>query len=197
MKRKSFGPLTQVLVNEKSRDNLPTDSDRETQVVLPEGSASPGGGGRDIGKFEYNTPDANSDIKPRTLGLPGEQYGHPSNNTYNTVTRRTMTGFLTIEAFMEELDLEEDLWGYAEEGGEDEEDGEYLKKRQKKQKGRKKNKSKQYYRKNKQKIKRKNKKWQQKNKQKIKRNRKRTKGKNRTRRNASVENVVFMYLWEK
>lgn len=181
----SFGPLSQVLVNEKSRRDLPTDSDRETQVVLPPGAANPGGGGRDIGKFEYNTPDAESDIKPRTLGLPGEQYGHPSNDTYNTVTRRTMTGFLTIADYIAELDVI---------GEEDSEMEESLKKRQKKQKGRARQKSKQYYKKNKNKIKRKQKQYRKKNKQKIKRYRKKTKGKNRTRRNASVQNVVLMFL---
>ncbi len=184
MRRKSFGPLSQVLVNEKSKKNLPTNSDRETQVVLPEGSATPGGAGRDIGKFEYNTPDADSDIKPRTLGIPGEQYGNPSNDTYNTVTRRTMTSFLTIAEYIDELELED------EELGEEES----LKKRQKKQKGRSKQKSRQYYKKNKNKIKRKQKQYRKKNKQKIKRNRKRTKGKNRTRRNASTQNVVLMFL---
>lgn len=188
MRRRSFGPYSQVLVNEKSRLNLPTDSDRETQVVLPPGSATPGGGGRDIGKFEYNTPDADSDIKPRTLGIPGEQYGNPSNDTYNTVTRRTMTGFLTIAEYLDELGLEE------EDDLGDEEMEESLKKRQKKQKGRSRQDSKRYYKKNKQKIKRYQKQYRKKNKQKIKRYRKKTKGKNRTRRNASVQNVVARFL---
>ena len=84
-------PGVQTFVTEKSHKGLPTDSDREKQVVLPPGSATPGGEGREIGKFEFNTPDADSDIKPRTLGIPGEEYGHPSNDTYNTVSRRTMT----------------------------------------------------------------------------------------------------------
>jgi|SaaInlV_165m_DNA_1040744.scaffolds.fasta_scaffold03031_4 hypothetical protein len=84
-------PGVQTFVTEKSQKGLPTDSDREKQVVLPPGSATPGGEGREIGKFEFNTPDADSDIKPRTLGIPGEEYGHPSNDTYNTVSRRTMT----------------------------------------------------------------------------------------------------------
>lgn len=84
-------PGVQTVVTDKSQKNLPTDIDREKQVVLPPGSATPGGEGRMISQFSYNTPDADSDIKPRTLGLPGEQYGHPSNDTYNTVSRRTMT----------------------------------------------------------------------------------------------------------
>ena len=75
-------------------------ADRGFHVLQPDfhsnpktapGSATPGGEGRMISQFSYNTPDADSDIKPRTLGLPGEQYGHPSNDTYNTVSRRTMT----------------------------------------------------------------------------------------------------------
>jgi len=172
------------MVNEKSRRNLPTDIDRETQTVLPEGAATPGGAGRDIGKFEYNTPDADSDIKPRTLGIPGEQYGHPSNDTYNNVTRRTMTGLLSIQ------DYEEALFEEAPE----EDNGEYLKKRQKKQKGKKKRDTKKYYRKNRNKLKKNQKKYRKKNKQKIKRKLKKTKGKNRTRRNASVDNVVSLYL---
>lgn len=186
MRRRSFGPMTQVFVNEKSKNNLPTDIDREKQVVLPPGSATPGGGGRDIGKFEYNTPDADSDIKPRTLSVPGEQYGNPSNDTYNTVTRRTMTGFLTIAQYIKELELEEPC--------EEEEMEESLKKRQKKQKGRARHDSKMYYKKNKQKIKKQQKQYRKKNKQKIKRYKHKTKGKDRTRRNASAINVVSMYL---
>ena len=85
-------PGVQTVVTDKSQKNLPTDIDRENEVNLPPGSATPGGEGRMISQFSYNTPDSGSDIKPRTLGIPGEQYGHPSNDTYNTVSRRTMTG---------------------------------------------------------------------------------------------------------
>jgi len=84
-------PGVQTYVTDKSQKNLPTDVDREKQVNLPPGSATPGGAGRDIPQFSYNGPDSDSDIKPRTVGVPGEEYGHPSNDTYNTVTRRTMT----------------------------------------------------------------------------------------------------------
>ena len=84
-------PGVTTVVRDDSKNNLPTDLDREKQVALPPGSATPGGAGRDIPQFSYNAPDSGSDIKPRTLGIPGEQYGHPSNDTYNTVTRRTMT----------------------------------------------------------------------------------------------------------
>lgn len=84
-------PGIQTVVTNKSQMGLPTDTDREKEVVLPLGSATPGGEGRVISQFSYNGPDSGSDIKPRTLGLPGEQYGHPSKNDYNTVTRRSMT----------------------------------------------------------------------------------------------------------
>lgn len=84
-------PGVKTLVTDKSQKGLPTDTDREKQVNLPlPGSATPGGSGRAIPQFSYNTPDSGSDLKPRTLGIPGEQYGHPSNNTYNTVTRRVI-----------------------------------------------------------------------------------------------------------
>ena len=187
MNRDAFGTYTQLFVSPKSQMNLPTDTDRTTESVLPDGSAHPGGAGRDIGKFEMNTPDSDSNIQPRTKGVPGDQYGNPSNDTYNTVTRRTMTGFLTLAEYMEELDFEG-------EEAEDDDMEESLKKRQKKQKGKKKRDSQKYYRKNRNKIKRKQKQYRKKNKAKIKRNRKRTKGKNRTRRNASVQNVVLAYL---
>ena len=81
-------PGVQTVVTDKSQKNLPTDIDRENQTNLPPGSATPGGEGRMISQFSYNTPDADSDIKPRTLGIPGEQYGHPTKYDYNTVTRR-------------------------------------------------------------------------------------------------------------
>lgn len=84
-------PGVQTFVRPDSQNNQPTTLDREKQVVLPPGSATPGGGGREIPQFSYNAPDSGSEIKPRTLGLPGEQYGHPSKDDYNTVTRRTMT----------------------------------------------------------------------------------------------------------
>ncbi len=86
-------PVT-TFVTDKSEQNLPTDQDREKQVVLPlPGSATPGSGGRDIPRVEYNTPDSGSNIseRPRTLGVPGEQYGNPYKEDYNMPTRRTMT----------------------------------------------------------------------------------------------------------
>ena len=90
--REAPRPGIQTYVSEKSQKDLPTDSDREKQVVLPlPGSATPGGEGRDIGKFEYNTPGADSDIKPRTLSEPGDERGHPTNWSVDTFKRRTMT----------------------------------------------------------------------------------------------------------
>lgn len=85
-------PGVQTFVREDSAKGLPTNLDREDQVALPlPGSATPGGAGRDIPKFEYNTPDSESNIQPRTLGVPGAEYGHPTKWDYNMPTRRSMT----------------------------------------------------------------------------------------------------------
>jgi hypothetical protein len=85
-----FGVKT--LVNEDSSLGLPSNLDREPDSALPlPGSATPGGEGRDIGKFEMNTPDSRSDIQPRTLAEPGEERGHPVNDSTVTLQRRTMT----------------------------------------------------------------------------------------------------------
>lgn len=95
-------PVT-TYVSDKSEQNLPTDQDRENQSVLPlPGSATPGGAGRDIPKFEYNTPGPGSNIseRPRTLGVPGEQYGVPYKEDYNMPTRRTMTASRLAAKFM-------------------------------------------------------------------------------------------------
>ena len=111
-------PGVQTFVTEKSQEGLPSYVDREKQTVLPPGSATPGSGGRDIPQFSYNGPDSDSDIKPRTLGLPGEQYGHPSNDTYNTVVRRTMTSS-RARMFWEDdwEDLDGDPWEVAKDAG--------------------------------------------------------------------------------
>jgi hypothetical protein len=86
-------PGVQTFVNEKSQRGLPTDTDREKEQVLPlPGSATPGGAGRDIPRFELNRPDNGIDKRPRTLPQPGEDYGHPTKYDYNMPTRRTMTG---------------------------------------------------------------------------------------------------------
>ena len=71
-------------------ENTAPDDVKEQALPLP-GSATPGGEGRDIPKFEFNTPDSDSNIQPRTLAEPGEDRGHPVNETYTHVERRTMT----------------------------------------------------------------------------------------------------------
>lgn len=197
MDKKSFGTLTNILVNEKSRENLPTNVDRTKQTVLPPGSATPGSGGRDIGKFEFNTPDKpnGKPLQPRTRGLPGEEYGNPSKDDYNQVTRRTMTGTLiSLIAFQEALE-EDALLGETDFSDEDEREEFKQWKRQKKQRGRKKFDSKKYYRNNRHKLKNKSKKHQRKPKTKLKNKKRRKRNKNRnTKRRASVFSVVSMYL---
>lgn len=92
-------PGVKTLVTDKSQKDLPTNVDREQQVNLPlPGSATPGGAGRDIAQFSYNAPDSGSNIKPRTLSVPGEEYGNPSNDTYNTVTRRIVESHMSRTA---------------------------------------------------------------------------------------------------
>jgi cation transport regulator ChaC len=93
--RQEPSPGVQTYVTDKSQLDLPNNkdnSDKEPPSAAPlPGSATPGGAGRDIGKFEFSTPGPNSDITPRTLGVPGEQYGNPTNVLNNYITRRTMT----------------------------------------------------------------------------------------------------------
>jgi hypothetical protein len=94
-------PGVQTVVSPKSEKNLPTDQDREKEQALPPGAATPnspsgneggGGGGRSVPRYEYNTPDSESDVdkRPRSLPTPGEEYGHPTKYDYNYVTRRDM-----------------------------------------------------------------------------------------------------------
>ena len=127
---------TQTFVRDDSAKNLPTDLDRTKQQVLPEGAATPGGEGRDIGKYESNTPDNDIDERPRTLGVPGEEYGVPYKNDYGTVTRRTMTS--DEEEAVEKEGAYKQRWKPGQ--------------RQHKQRGRSKQKSRQYYKKNRSKI---------------------------------------------
>ena len=85
-----FGVKT--LVRDDSAKGLPTDLDREDEQAAPlPGAATPGGAGRDIGKFETNTPNNGIDERPRTLGVPGEDQGHPVNDNVSSFSRRTMT----------------------------------------------------------------------------------------------------------
>jgi len=89
-------PGVRTLVTPDSQKNLPS-GDREKEVALPPGSATPnspseggggGDGGRNFPKYEENTPNNGIPSRPRTLPTPGEDYGHPVKYDYNTVTRR-------------------------------------------------------------------------------------------------------------
>lgn len=146
----SVVPGVQTYVSDKSTLNLPTDIDREKESVLPPGSATPGSGGRDIGKFENNTPDNGIPERPRTTGVPGDEYGSPYKNDYNMPTRRTMTaGRDSVSRLVE-------AW-----------------KRQRRRRGPARAKARQYYMKNRAKILARNKAWRRRNKNnpRVKRNR--------------------------
>ena len=95
VKADSVLPGVQTVVTDKSMLNLPTDTDREKESVLPSGqSATPRShDDRFVSKYEYNRPDNDIDKRPRTLGEPGREYGHPSKNDYGMPTRRTMTAW--------------------------------------------------------------------------------------------------------
>jgi hypothetical protein len=88
-------PGAQTVVTDKSMRNLPTNVDREKESVLPSGSsATPRSSpDRTVPKYESNRPDNDIDERPRTFGLAGEEYGHPSKNDYGMPTRRTMTAW--------------------------------------------------------------------------------------------------------
>lgn len=97
-----FGYRT--LVTDKSRDGLPVDMDREKEVALPPGSATPNsplrddmaeGLGRVLASPRYNGPGTGEPgpaEHPRTIGVPGADIGVPTKFDYNMPTRRTMTG---------------------------------------------------------------------------------------------------------
>jgi hypothetical protein len=92
---------------EKSVSGLPSDSDREKQTVLPEGSATPksvkpSGMDRSLPEGHYNGPASGSGVpdRPRTKGVPGDQYGTPYKNDYNMLTRRTMTARIANRVLM-------------------------------------------------------------------------------------------------
>ena len=174
-------PGYQTYVSQKSWEGLPNDVDQEKPTTLP-GSATPGGAGRVIPQFSFNTPGPDSDIKPRTLGIPGEQYGHPSNNTYQTVDRRI------IESSQDEEDDESmDKQAYRPKWR----PGKY----QRKSRGRTKHKRQMNYRKNKAKNKLRAKRWRKINSRKpaYKQWQKRRRGMNRKRRVASSLRVAHAY----
>ena len=199
-------PGVQTYVSQKSVEGLPTDIDREKEVVLPlPGSATPGGAGRLIPQFSFSGPDSGTDLKPRTLGIPGEEYGHPTKFDYNTVTRRSLTADSPLIS----------MPGYGEssaalprgdDDGDDGDDDEGMEKSayrrkwqqgkyQRKSRGRDKHKRQQYYRKNKAKIKMNQKRWRTKNKNKpaYKQWSKKRRTMNRRRRVASALRVSLAY----
>jgi len=86
-----FGTKTHVTHN--SEMGLPTGnngSDEVSYSALPPDAAHPGAHGRAIGPTNFNTPDMDRDLQPRTLGVPGAQTTeHPVNDTTDgIVTRR-------------------------------------------------------------------------------------------------------------
>ena len=175
-------PGVKTLVTDKSEKGLPTDIDREKQVALPPGSATPGGEGRVIPRFEYNTPDADSDIQPRTLGLPGDQYGHPVKEDYGYLTMRTMTGSQPDD---DDDGMDKEAYRQRWRPGQ----------RQRRSRGRERQRRKRNYRKNRQKRKRQSRRWRQRNtnKSSFRRSQKRRRTQNRRRRMASVTRVVHAH----
>lgn len=173
-------PGVKTLVRDDSAKGLPNTLDRTKEVALPPDAANPGGHGRDIPKFEFNTPDNDIDERPRKHPEPGEDRGHPVNDSTGTVKRRTMTSAARVAAmFMQSKDP---CWdGYEMFGMKENEKGKKVPncipveddekmgkegrwkrrwqpgKRQRRQKGPAKTKSRQYYRRNRSKILRKQK----------------------------------------
>ena len=91
-----------TLVRDDSAKGLPTDLDREKQVVLPPDSATPntpaqtdGGNKEDhspeLPHGEFIKPDNDIPERPRTLPEPGEERGSPTKFDYGMPTRRNMT----------------------------------------------------------------------------------------------------------
>jgi len=111
-------PGYQTLVREDGEQAQPTAPDRTPESVLPlPGSATPGGEGRDIGKFEFNTPNNDIDLRPRTLPEEGENRGHPVNDNLSSFSRRTMTSASRPEFVWEGDDFEGDPWKLAKSVG--------------------------------------------------------------------------------
>jgi len=92
-----------TLVSPKSEKGLPTDTDREKEVVLPPDSATPGspaGEGAGTGDHTsqlpsgtYNTPANGIPDRPRTIAEPGAERGTTYKQDGNFVRRRTMLGY--------------------------------------------------------------------------------------------------------
>lgn len=92
-------PGVSTFRTDKSREGLPTDVDREKQVNLPPGSATPNDArdeetdqskGRNLKSPSFNGPSSGSGVPARSLPTPGEEYGHPVKEDYGTVRRRSM-----------------------------------------------------------------------------------------------------------
>lgn len=135
-------PGVTTVVTDKSKSDLPNDSDREKETNLPPGAATPktvkkddsaDGNGRHLKQPAYNGPGTGEPgpaEHPRTLPTPGEEAGSPTKYDYNMPTRRSMEGS-DKEAYKARIP-----W-----------------KRQKRQRTWKKLKDKQYYQRNKSRIK--------------------------------------------
>jgi len=179
-------PGIKTLVRDDSAKNLPSGLDREKEQALPlPGSATPGGAGRDIPRFESNTPDNDIDQRPRTLGLPGEEYGHPYKDDYGTVTRRTMTSAeIAVRTVM--LRMGFDLEAFQQQWNRGT--------RQRKQRGQSRTKARQYYKRNKTNLRRKAKLWRRKNKNKgaFKQSEKRRSRSVRKRRGSLQESILLV-----
>ena len=194
-------PGVQTYVTQRSQEGLPNDVDDGSPTALPlPGSATPGGAGRVIPQFSFNVPGPGSEITPRTLGVPGEQYGHPSNDTYNNVTRRIIESAEDAASLDAASLCDESVDG-------DPLDEEAMDKQayrpkwrpgkyQRKSRGRTKHKRQMNYRKNKAKNKMKAKRWRKINSRKpaYKQWQKKRRSMNRKRRVASSHRVLTAYL---
>lgn len=103
MRRVSYSPPAgemagaKTFVTDRSSLGLPPDP---IDTTAPAGSAvSPRGPSNEDAvvadevqpSFAFNTPsDSGISDRPRTMGIPGEQYGHPYKEDLNTVTRRSL-----------------------------------------------------------------------------------------------------------
>jgi hypothetical protein len=184
-------PGVKTVVRDDSAKDLPTDQDRTPEQNLPlPGSATPGGAGRDIPRFEYNTPDNDIDKRPRTLGVPGEDYGHPVKEDYGTVTRRSMTAAeIAVETVLLRMAAAEDP-GFDKEA--------YRQRwrpgvRQRRSRGRDRQKRRLYNRKNRNKRKRNSRLWRRKNRNNgaLKVSNKRRRRSNRKRRGSLEEGMAL------
>lgn len=102
-------PGSKTFVTPKSEKGLPNDTDREPDVVLPPGSATPRSPkDPDVDHSidvhpsgVYNTPDGSLEIqtRPRTLPEDGESYGHPYKEDYGYPTRRLFAEYTLREGY--------------------------------------------------------------------------------------------------